>query len=209
MKEDKQERFFCKDKNGKDLFYLELYFDYEMECIQWSFSFDINQFFPPTIEELINQIIVINIAPERRHALVGKLFRILKSLPGIETQYFPENLLDKNGLYMEYYLETLNDMLRTKDFPDFTLFSDGSNTFFFYFLISIIKEVIKDKSYTIVEKNEFEKLIKNNAKVTTREVDLIFFIFHFLNFLIRLQSPAIRKYFDILRRRKTIYNSFH
>jgi hypothetical protein len=161
MNEDKQERFFCKDENDRDLFYLELFFDYELETIFWNLSIDISLFLTEEAEDIINQIVIIDAPTEKRLILIDNLFEILKQLPEIENYFFSDELLDKNGTYSKDTADTLNNILLNKDFPDYTPFAEHSNTYYFYFFIPFLKSVIKENEITFVKRKEFELLVKN------------------------------------------------
>lgn len=169
--EDKYERFYCKNDNGRDLFYFELYFNHEPKLINWDISLDLIVL-PPEVIDLVEQIIVIEISDEARHLLIDKLFNMIRVLPNIEPQYLPDHLLDKNGKFMDYYSRTLQELLCTKSFPDFVPFSESKNGYYFGYLLPIIMSQIEYIFPLLIEKIYFEELVKNNNDLTVEYAEV-------------------------------------
>jgi len=152
----KSERIFCKDDSGQDLFFLDLVFTPELP---WGLLFSSlsNVIFEyPEIVSLANSITEKMIDSKTRNDLIENLFIHVRKIPGIEYEYFDDEMLDKSGRYMDYYQSTLESLLADKEFPDYSFFSERKNNLFFNFAK---RNFLHETTLLCADEKHFQELI--------------------------------------------------
>lgn len=171
LSESRTERFYCKDEIGKDLFYIELVFDDEMQWAYMNSSLDYDFKENKLIEELHRRITDYNLNPSFREKWIEELFSVIRSLPGIEKYYFAPAFLDKTGRHVPEYSAVLKNIIQHKNFPDYTVFSPNENSYYFEYSLSFLVTKLAENDSKKIDKILFEKLIKNDITLITEYVE--------------------------------------
>ncbi len=171
MRNGLPEKFMAR-KNHKDLFYIELCIDDEIDFIHFNSSLPLTIYEEEKTSKLISDITNFEVPDNRREELISELLAHLQTLSGIEKYYFSEFLLDKNGHYMEYYDVVTSSLLSDKDFEDYTVFTSTTNSFYFDFVKPLLEAELKNNAPDLLDKNTFEKLIQNSEELAREYVNL-------------------------------------
>ena len=165
------EKFFAR-KNNKDLFFIELCIDEEVDFIHINSSLPWTIFDDEKSSKLITEVTIFDIPANAREEKVSELSAHLQSLPGIEKYYFSDFLLDSHGRYMEFYDTVTSNLLRNKDFEDYTVFTSSINSFYFDYVKPFLEDELNKNTPEFLDKNTFEKLIQNNEELAREYVNL-------------------------------------
>jgi hypothetical protein len=121
-----KQRIFCKDKNGRDLFYMDIYDYMELNSIWLTFSMGRKCVLNQETERLMRIIEERLVPQELREEFIQRLFRAIQNIPDIEQVYLPTSLLTKEGKYSEETYNTLEDIYKDympENFEPLTPFS--------------------------------------------------------------------------------------
>lgn len=161
MKKD-QYRYFAKDLSGRDLFYLEINRIVGMEDCSFRTSLGIEITELEEFKYLVKQFVNSKINDDLRNAFAEKIIIEILKIPAIESHFFDEFLLSPNGSYLEYVDETIQYILKTTEYADYTVFSKECNYIPFRFLKGLLKDWIRQSRETVVDKTHFLELLPIN-----------------------------------------------
>lgn len=172
LDEKHMQRYFCRNKHGRDLFYIELMHEAEWDCTLFETSLKYPIQDDPEISKQINRLVSSSTKKNEELKIINNLFFQIQLLPGIEAYYFPPELLNQQGRYIEYYHSVLNDLLQNKEFPDYSVFTAKINTFYFEYAAPYMNKEILKKTYKLLNKKLFELRIKNSLELGSEYVRL-------------------------------------
>jgi len=172
LDEKHKQRYFCRNKHGRDLFYLEVMYEEEWDCklFETSLKYPIQD--DPVISKQINRLVNSSLEENEQLKIINDLFFQIQLLPGIEAYYFPAELLNQHGQYIEYYHSVLNYLLHNKEFPDYSVFTSKINAFYFEYAAPYINKEILKKTYKLIDKKLFELQLKNSLELGSEYVRL-------------------------------------
>lgn len=107
-----KQRIFCKDKQGRDLFYMDIYDYPELNSIWLSFSMGRKCILTSETERLMRIIEERLIPQELRAEFIQRLFKVIQVIPHIEQVYLPESVLTKEGIYSDAIYNTLEEVYK-------------------------------------------------------------------------------------------------
>lgn len=164
-------RYFCKNENGRDLFYLDFVFvaGTDLIFIEHSLKYNISNHQPAKI--LLDKLIQNNIAEVERRGFITLLCDFIKTIPGIEEYYFQDEVLSLNGKYLEDNYSTIEWLIEKKYLPDFTPFTATCNSIFFDAFRGILTTELNSNHLTSISREHFEELIINNEKLQLEYVE--------------------------------------
>lgn len=157
-----QYRYFAKDLSGRDLFYLEINRIIGMEECSFRTSLGVNITELEAFKYLIKQFVSSEIGDDLRNAFAEKIIIEILKIPAIESHFFDEVLLSPHGSYLEYVDETIQNILKTTEYTDYTVFSKEYNYIPFKFLKGLLKDWIRQSRETTVVKEHFLELLPSN-----------------------------------------------
>jgi hypothetical protein len=171
LNEGRTERYYCKDERGRDLFFIEIVIDDEL---QWSYlntslNYDFSGFIH--FNELEKKITDFKIDETDRQRLADELFTCIKSLPTVEQYFFKVEYLDKSGRHVQEYSTVIQQIIQHKDFPDYTVFSGNINAFYFEYSLPFLYQKLSEQTAKVIDKKYFEKLIENNINLSVEYVE--------------------------------------
>lgn len=105
-------RIFCKDKAGRDLFFIDLYDIPELNKLWLRFSTGKKWILSPETERLINCIEERLVPESLRQEFIQRLLDTIQRIPDIEQVYFPDSLISKDGSYSEVYHNQLEEIYK-------------------------------------------------------------------------------------------------
>jgi hypothetical protein len=123
--------------------------------------------------DLIKSITTTGIMTGKRSVLIDKLFAEIKLLPNIEKYYFNEKEISKDGRHLPYYSTVVEELIRTKDFPDYTGFSENINATYFEYSLQFLEEKLRENTTQKIDSNEFKILLKYNFALANEYVELV------------------------------------
>lgn len=171
MKPDCPERYFCKDNSGIDLFFVDLFFIPEQGIIFLEFSFNYNWSIS-NINRVVDQISTEIFNDERRLCLIAVLFIMVKNATEISTQVFRDQYPEMDDIYKDSYTNVLNDIIASKDFPDYSVFSKTSNAIYYNILREYIENaILSDSGLEKVDKLNFEMHVAKNSELALAYVE--------------------------------------
>ena len=164
-------KYFCRDRNGRDLFFMSIH-DWGTESpyyLDTSLRVDLDEV--PGIKELVAGICKRN-QPERdRIQLIERLFARLRSIPGIQTKYLPEYLLDKQGAFNEVYMRILSEVIAKQQFLDYSAFSDQIRAFYFGRVKEAFPALLAEGKLKPVTQPAFVKLLSDHLDLQEQYVN--------------------------------------
>jgi hypothetical protein len=171
LKKQNTDRFFCKNSSGNDLFYVDLSFIAEQGIIFLEFSFSYNWSileFNKVVDQISTEIFI----DERRLCLIALLFVLAKNTPEISVQISNNLLNEIKGIENDSYSNLLKELIASKDFPDYSVFSSTSNSIYFDYLKPIIENsLLSSADIEKVDKSLFEKLIAQSMELARAYVE--------------------------------------
>ena len=171
--ESRTERYYCRNQSGRDLFFVELIFEADYDYIYFHTSLCYNLRDIPEVMSLIKSITKTDITDGKRSELIDNIFSAIQLLPHIKKYYFSEDEVSKNGRHLPNYSTIVEELIRTKDFPDFTAFSENINAAYFEYSLPFLEEKLREKEAKIIDTNEFKILLKNNLTLANEYVELL------------------------------------
>jgi hypothetical protein len=169
--EGRTERFYCSNEAGKDLFYIEIVIDEELDFVYMNTSLNYEFTAYHEILELRNHIIESHKCETVRNSFIEKLFSLIKSLPGIEKYFFGPEYLNKSGRHVPEYSAVIQNLIQSKDFPDYTVFSRNINSFYFEYSLPFLYVKLNEDTVKSISKKYFEKLIHNDITLSQEYVE--------------------------------------
>lgn len=164
-------RFFCKNKHGRDLFYLDIVFieGTDLIFVEHSLKCNISNYMQAKM--LMDKIMLNHITEHERQGIITELFDFIKTIPGIEEFYFQNEVLNSDGNFLEYYASTIESLIEEKYFPDFTPFSCSCNSIYFDAFKRILANELNAKLLTPITREHFEELIINRKALQLEYIE--------------------------------------
>jgi len=125
-------RYFCRDKKGKDHFFIELLDEPILNSMWLRFSFEPQFILTPEMHTLIRCIEERLVQEPLRLKFVERLFDTIQKVPGIEQLYFKESVLDSNGSLLDENYLIQRDIASEFDPQIFKPYSDSDGFLFDY-----------------------------------------------------------------------------
>ncbi len=169
--ESRNERYYCRNADGRDLFFIDLVIDDELFWMYMNSSLNYNFTDNDTFKEMQIKITDFHLSESLRSNLIEQLFNFIKSIPGIEKFYFGPEYLDKGGKHVPEYSAVIENLLQHKDFPDYTVFSKNINSFYFDYSLLFLCEISVKETVKPIDKINFENLIKNDIILSQEYVE--------------------------------------
>lgn len=170
---EKSYKYFFKDDKGFDAFFIHLEFD-EVNLkyyLSTSIGTDLNNYFE--YQKMSDQIISENNEFERI-LLIKKLAQIIKQYDSLNLFYFPNEILNSNGRYMNENAKVLYQIIsENMDFPDYTVFSENHNSIYFYELKTGKLIDFISKIHNEITKQEWELLICESQQLKIEYVEYL------------------------------------
>ncbi len=107
-----KQRIFCKNNQGRDLFYVDIYDYPELNSIWLSFSMGRKCILNRETERLMRIIEERLVPQELRLVFIQRLFKAVQDIPHIEQIYLPESILTRDGQFCEETYNTLEDIYK-------------------------------------------------------------------------------------------------
>jgi hypothetical protein len=152
-------RVFCRSESGQDLFYIEIIYDEQTTLYILNYSLNYNLYQHEDLKLLINIVLNKFQTNSERESILYKIVDRIKIIPNINRFYFKENQLNKNGKYLEFYENVINEIIESFDAKEHVLFSTFFNSYFFELMKENVSQLMKQQG-SIFSKNEFEKIIQ-------------------------------------------------
>jgi hypothetical protein len=107
-----KKRIFCTNKNGRDLFYMDVHDYPELNSIWLQFSMGRMSISNTDTERLMRCIEERLVPDELRNEFIKYLFEAIKKIPDVEQVFIPESLLTKDGKYSESTYNALEEIYK-------------------------------------------------------------------------------------------------
>lgn len=170
MHREDTNRYYCTNRDGKDLFYISLDDFDQLPELNISSSLGIDLAEIPSSGDLLTQIRNKHLDYGIRIYKILELFTRIQKYPGIENHYFPEFTLATNGRYLEFY-EQIGREILNQEIPDYTPLSENSHPFHFQKIKQVISEVKRQKRLNKLKQCHFEELLPESPALVLYYLD--------------------------------------
>lgn len=164
-------RYYCKDADGRDLFFVELFMEEGLESINFNSSLFYNILQHRNIEKIVNQLTDENLDVSKRYDIVNLLFKKIQSIPGIGDYYFGSKSLNKEGQYIPEYVNFLQNFIQNNEFPDVAVFSRNINGYHFEYCLPLLQDKINKGGSKKTDKSACEDIIKLDVTLSNEYVE--------------------------------------
>ncbi len=156
------QRYFCKSSSGRDLLYINIDDFDNLDSFHFESSLPFQVINDDDLKPLITIVCDKNITETERVNAINLLFEKIKMKPDIEFYYLPDYTLNGKGEYLEFYANTIAEVLGDITFPDYTGFSEETNFLYFECFQKIFNLLKKGGKLKSINNEHFIQLLPYN-----------------------------------------------
>jgi hypothetical protein len=171
MRKDFFKRWYASDDSGRQLFYIQVFGYCHSEFYFIESSLPDTVIIRAEYLPIINSLCKPDLEITERDRIVQSFIDIIKQVPKVEQYYFPNSVLNRNGLYCESYVRTLEEIIANPTIKERVPYSIHCNKIIFDELATAFSKE-EEHSEIPIERNDFEQLLNGNNHLQNAYLDV-------------------------------------